>query len=149
MKPINRRQVIEHALEVAELVNKYIPTSIEKDDDSGEGLLVEMASVLEEVKGAMAAPDNTTQESLRRIAAKASGLLEEYTRRRGSWKPSKKDSANIPPEEVGEADDQEESDEEASEDDESPVEADLKKSVRRRLQGRLNERAWWQSLGYK
>jgi hypothetical protein len=144
---LNRRETIKKALRVAELIDRYIPTAFEKDEDLGEGLLAEMADVLEEVRGAMAAPDNTTQESLRRLAAKASGLLEEYTRRRRNWKPSKKDQ--MPAEEIGEGDDQEEVDEESSEDDESPVEADLKKSVKRRLQGRLNERDWWSRLGYR
>jgi hypothetical protein len=52
---MNRRETIEKALRVAELVDAYTPKAFEKDDDLGLGLMAEMADVLEEVRGAMAA----------------------------------------------------------------------------------------------
>jgi hypothetical protein len=139
---LNRRATIVRALEVAELVDRYIPRAIQKDDDFGSGLMSGMASVLEDVRGAMAAPDNTTQESLRRLAARSSLLLEEYQRRM-LGRPSKKN--DMPNAEIGEGDEQEESDDE----DDSPATMSLKKAIRRRLRGTDSARAFWQSLGYK
>jgi hypothetical protein len=142
---LNRRETIEKALRIAELVDRYIPSALEKDDDLGAGLIAGMAEVLEGVRGAMANPDNTTQEELRRLAAKASLLLDEYGRRK---MPATKNAPDAPVEATDEADD-EEGEGESSADDESLVEADLKKSVKRRLEGRMSARAWWNELGYK
>ncbi len=148
MKPINRRSVIEHALEVAELVNEYVYTSaIQKDDDLGAGLMASMADVLEEVKGAMASPDNASQESLRRLAVKASSLLEEY-RRRMPGQGAKKDAGEIPP---AEGDDQEQAEDEPQDSVEmrKDVEQFLDDLVRKRGKGKISEREFWLRLGYR
>jgi hypothetical protein len=149
MKPINRRQVIEHALQIAELVNRYIPRAIEKGDVGAEGLIASMADVLDQIRSYLASPDSMSQEQMRRIAASADSLFQEYTRRRRSWQPSKKDADQMPPEEIGEGDDQEGSDDEAAEEDESPATMSLKKAIRRRLRGTDSARAFWDALGYR
>jgi hypothetical protein len=139
---LNHRATIEHALQVAELVDRYIPRAIQKDDDAGLTLMASMVDVLENVRGYLAAPDSMSQEEMRKIAASAHLLLQEYERRTG--RRTRKTAVDIPAEEIGEGDDQEESD-----DEDAPAVESLSKFVRGRLQGKLSERAWWQSLGYK
>ncbi len=137
LDPVARARIIDRALSLGDVVEKAASNMRKAGfSDDADAVMFSMMDLLSDLKGLFANPSGSSQEELRRVAAKVDGLLQDFSRRTGQ-KPRRVRTADDDVEEQdGDSDEIEKSD-------------SVRSIISRRLKGLASEDDVYRVLGFE